>query len=253
MPSTVKLPVVMKPIDDVAPAEYNPRVKLTPRDREYQQLKSSLERFGLVEPLVVNKRTGVLVGGHQRLTVMRDLGMEEVPVVEVDVNDVQERQLNVALNRLKGRWDNRQLSELLLELSAADAVASEGILDATGFTQNEVDDVLRRADAESAQSVLDRLLDEPPADPPLVGDEPAEKQENEGPASSTGSTGQVSSKWFSHAITVRLEDKETIIQVVESVRVREELQTPAMAFVSLLRWWENRFAPSGADNDSGEV
>lgn len=244
MPSGPKLPVVMKPIDDVSPAEYNPRVKLTPRDREYQQLKSSLERFGLVEPLVVNRRTGVLVGGHQRLTVMRDLGMTEVPVVEVDVDDAQERQLNVALNRLKGRWDNQRLSELLLDLSAADAGAAEGILEATGFTQGDIDDVLRRADAESAQSVLDRLLDTPPPAPSVSGSEPAEKEQLDGPSSSTGSTDQISTKWFSHAVSVRVEDRETILRVVDDVRVKQDLPTPAAAFVWLMSWWEEKFMPA---------
>lgn len=247
MPSA-KLPVVMRPVDEVNPATYNPRVKLTPRDREYQQLKASLERFGLVEPLVVNRRTGVLVGGHQRLTVMRDLGMTEVPVVEVDVDDVQERQLNVALNRLKGRWDNQQLSSLLLELSAADSGAAEGILAATGFTQADIDDVLRRADAESAQSVLDRLLDSPPPVPPAGGEEPAEKEQLDGPASSTGSTDQVSTKWFSHSVAVRTEDRDMIIGVVEALRTAEDLPTPASAFVRLLNWWEAQM-PSADDSE----
>ena len=113
------MPIKMTPIEQINPAGYNPRVKLTPKDREYQQLKTSIEKFGLVEPLIVNTRTGMLVGGHQRLTVMKDTGMELVPVVEIDVDETKEKQLNVALNRLKGRWDKKKLAETLMELTAA--------------------------------------------------------------------------------------------------------------------------------------
>lgn len=59
---------IMK-IADIIPAEYNPRVKLTETDFEYKALKSSIDEFGLVVPLIVNKRTGNLVSGHQRLNI----------------------------------------------------------------------------------------------------------------------------------------------------------------------------------------
>ena len=67
---------VMK-LADITPAEYNPRVALTENDFEYQALKASIDEFGLVVPLIVNERTGNLVSGHQRLTVMQAKGLEE--------------------------------------------------------------------------------------------------------------------------------------------------------------------------------
>ena len=72
-------------IGRIKPAAYNPRVELKPGDPAYEKLKRSIEEFGCVEPLVVNKRTGNLVGGHQRLGVLRDLGYESVDVVIVDL------------------------------------------------------------------------------------------------------------------------------------------------------------------------
>ena len=59
---------------DVKPAAYNPRRQLKPGEKEYEALKASISRWSLVEPLVVNLRTGNLVGGHQRYNVLLDLG-----------------------------------------------------------------------------------------------------------------------------------------------------------------------------------
>lgn len=83
----------------IKPAAYNPRKALTPKDDEYQAIKRSIEAFGLVEPLVWNKLASNLVGGHQRLRVLKDLGHKEVDVSEVDLDPRQERALNVALNK----------------------------------------------------------------------------------------------------------------------------------------------------------
>ena len=67
-----------KHIDTLKPADYNPRKDLKPGDAEYAKLKRSIETYGYVEPIIWNKRTGVVVGGHQRLKVMKDLGYTEV-------------------------------------------------------------------------------------------------------------------------------------------------------------------------------
>lgn len=68
-------------------SDYNPRVDLKPGMKEYEKLKNSIETFGYVEPIIVNDRTGRVVGGHQRLSVLRDLGYTEVEVVHVDLDD----------------------------------------------------------------------------------------------------------------------------------------------------------------------
>lgn len=70
--------IVKKKIEDLRPASYNPRKDLKPGDKEYEKLKKSITEFGYVEPVIYNKRTGIVVGGHQRLKVLKDLGYEEI-------------------------------------------------------------------------------------------------------------------------------------------------------------------------------
>ena len=82
------------------PAKYNPRVELKPGDAEYEKLKRSIVEFGFVEPVIWNKRTGNVVGGHQRLSVLRDLGETMVDCVVVDLDELKEKALNVALNKV---------------------------------------------------------------------------------------------------------------------------------------------------------
>ena len=86
-------------------AEYNPR-ELT-KD-QHQDLKDSITRFGFVDPLIVNthkERKNILVGGHQRLKIAKELGYENVPCVEVDLTPDKEKELNVRLNKNTGQWD----------------------------------------------------------------------------------------------------------------------------------------------------
>ena len=86
-------------------AEYNPR-ELT-KD-QHQDLKDSITRFGFVDPLIVNthkERKNILVGGHQRLKIAKELGYKDVPCVEVDLTPDKEKELNVRLNKNTGQWD----------------------------------------------------------------------------------------------------------------------------------------------------
>ena len=66
------------PIEMLKPAKYNPRKDLKPGDREYEKLKRSIAEFGYVEPVIWNRQTGNVVGGHQRLKVLVDLGQREI-------------------------------------------------------------------------------------------------------------------------------------------------------------------------------
>lgn len=118
-------------LSDIIPAEYNPRVKLKAGDTQYEALKNSIERFGLVEPLIVNKRNNVLVGGHQRLSALLDAGATEAEVVLVDLDEQKEKALNLALNKIDGEWDFDKLDDLLEGLDKADIIF-------TGFTEEEV-------------------------------------------------------------------------------------------------------------------
>lgn len=124
----------VKRIADMNRAAYNPRVDLQPEDEEYQAIERSLKRHGLVQPIVWNRRTNTVVSGHQRLTVLEAQGETEVTVSVVDLDDIQEKELNVALNKITGEWDDDKLSVILNELG-------EEAID-TGFTLPEID-VLR--------------------------------------------------------------------------------------------------------------
>ena len=107
-------------INDLIPANYNPRKDLTENDTEYIKLKRSIQEFGYVEPIIYNKLTGLVVGGHQRLKVLKDLGWDEVDVVIVELDDTREKALNVALNKISGEWQFDKLKDLLEELDTGD-------------------------------------------------------------------------------------------------------------------------------------
>lgn len=98
---------------DIKPAEYNPRVTLTEKDQEYKALAASIEDNGLVLPLVVNLRDGVLISGHQRLNVLLASGETETEAVVVDMDPAQAKALCIAMNKLDGEWDNGSLADLL--------------------------------------------------------------------------------------------------------------------------------------------
>ena len=114
-----RLTIRRVPLSSLNPAPYNPRVQLKPGDAEFESLRRSMGSFGCVEPLVWNQRTGHLVGGHQRLAVLRAMagaGATETDVSVVDLPLAREKALNLALNRIQGRWDEDRLAELLREL-----------------------------------------------------------------------------------------------------------------------------------------
>lgn len=126
------------PIDQINAAVYNPRVDLQSGDPEYEKLQRSIEEFGYVEPIIWNERTGNMVGGHQRYKILvNELGHTEVAVSVVDLDDQQERLLNVALNKVSGRWDEEALGKLLLELQETGAN-----LELSGFNNDEIGDLI---------------------------------------------------------------------------------------------------------------
>ena len=97
--------IELKKVKDLIPADYNPRKDLKPGDPEYEKLKRSLKQFGYVEPVIWNQTTGRVVGGHQRLKVLIDMGVSEVECVIVEMDEEKEKALNVALNKISGEWD----------------------------------------------------------------------------------------------------------------------------------------------------
>ncbi|MBO4125920.1 site-specific DNA-methyltransferase [Streptococcus suis] len=123
-------------LSELHPASYNPRKKLKKGDKEYEKIKQSLLKFGYVDPIIVNKDLTV-IGGHQRLTVLKDLDYETAKCVIVDLSKEDEKALNIALNKITGQWDDQLLADLLLDLQESDFN-----LDLTGFEPPEIDDIL---------------------------------------------------------------------------------------------------------------
>ncbi|MCP3996048.1 MAG: DNA modification methylase, partial [bacterium] len=123
-------------------------------------LGRSMTTFGVVEPVVVNRRTGRIVGGHQRVKAAEAQGIAELPVVHVDLDETEERQLNVALNRISGEFDLDKLADLLKELEVTGAD-----LDLTGFTTTEIDDLIRGLETPEDGLTDPDLVPEAPDDP----------------------------------------------------------------------------------------
>ncbi|NNJ27123.1 ParB N-terminal domain-containing protein [Alienimonas chondri] len=138
------------PLSSLAPAPHNPRIALKPGDAGWRKLAASVRAFGLVQPLVYNRRSGLLVGGHQRLEVLKHDAAEHggpdvAPCVVVDLPDAEEKALCIALNNadVGGAWDGSKLVDLLGELSA-EALKPDAEFDAalTGFDPNQLDALL---------------------------------------------------------------------------------------------------------------
>lgn len=129
--------VVPVPVTDLKPATYNPR---SWNDEQTVGLKESITRFGLVDPLIANsapKRTGVLIGGHFRLHVAKEMGFTEVPVVYVNIPDLEkEKELNLRLNKNTGSFDFKLLAEF-----------DQAFLNDVGFTSEELDSIFEVEDA----------------------------------------------------------------------------------------------------------
>ena len=104
--------IKQKDIKTLIFAEYNPRQLTT---EQYKHLKDSIERFGLVDPIIINKnkdRKNIIIGGHQRGRVATDMNISEVPCVEIDLTQERERELNIRLNRNTGEWDYDILADM---------------------------------------------------------------------------------------------------------------------------------------------
>ena len=142
-------------IENLKPADYNPRKNLKPEDEEYQKIKRSITEFGCVEPIIINSDMTV-IGGHQRLKVLKELGYEEVECVVLDLDKNKEKALNIALNKITGEWDNQKLEELLAELKNLDFD-----LDITGFDTDELNEIFNDIlEASEDDFDIDKTLEE---------------------------------------------------------------------------------------------
>ena len=125
--------VVQVPINQLKPAEYNPRKA---DKRQFNDLKASLGEYGFVEPIVVNKakdRLDTIIGGHFRVAVAKTMGIKEVPVVYVDIPDIEkEKELNLRLNKNLGEWDWDELANF-----------DKSLLEEVGFLSEELDKFIK--------------------------------------------------------------------------------------------------------------
>jgi len=126
------------PMSELINAEYNPRKDLQESSPEYQKIKKSIDEFGYVEPIIVNENCENnkyrIVGGHQRVKVLNDLGYTDIDCVIVGLDETKEKALNVALNKISGEWDNQKLYEVLKDFGEDDFLL-------TGFDNHEFKDL----------------------------------------------------------------------------------------------------------------
>lgn len=145
---------------NLIPADYNPRKDLKAGDPEYDKLKQSIQEFGYVEPIIWNKTTGRVVGGHQRLKVLLDMGVTEVDCVVIEMDEDKEKALNVALNKISGDWDKDKLMLLITDLQGVDFDVS-----LTGFDAAELDELFKdslKEGIEDDEFDVDAELEKPP-------------------------------------------------------------------------------------------
>ena len=127
-------------ISDLKPASYNPRKELKPGDKEYEKIKNSITEFGYVDPIIVNEQTGMtVVGGHQRLNVLKDLGYTEIDCVVISIDKTKEKALNIALNKITGEWNQELLADLIKDLQASDFN-----VEFTGFEPPEIEQLFNK-------------------------------------------------------------------------------------------------------------
>lgn len=103
--------IITKKSNELIGAEYNPR-KIS--ERQLGELKDSIRRFGITEPIVVNsneERKNIVISGHQRLKACLSLGIEDVPCIEVNLTTEKEKELNIRMNKNGGEFDFDLLEE----------------------------------------------------------------------------------------------------------------------------------------------
>ncbi len=120
-------------IDSLVPASYNPRKKLKPGDKEFEKIKNSIAEFGYVDPVIANQDLTV-IGGHQRISVLKTLGYTEIDCIVINIDKTKEKALNIALNKISGEWNQELLADLIKDLQSLDYDVSF-----TGFEPPEID------------------------------------------------------------------------------------------------------------------
>ena len=217
------------PVNDLTPSDYNPRKELSEGDREFEQLKASIEKFGFIDPIIYNEQTGRIVGGHQRWKVAKSIGMMTVPTVKINVPEEQEKVLNVGLNKLGGEFDEEKLGELLADI---EDMGDELLL--TGFEDFEIDALITSVEvnAEDTLSDLDGYLgsddeDDGDYDPDI--DEPDDDEDDEEEPSFTMAEGYVK-----YQVPMQKEERQRVIEAVNEAKaiLETDLSNEALFYVA---------------------
>lgn len=138
-------------INKLIPAEYNPRKLLKSSDSEFKKIKRSIEKFGYVDPIIVNKDM-TIIGGHQRFNVIKELDYKEIDCVVLDISKEDEKALNIALNKISGSWDDEKIKALLKDLKDSDFEMS-----LTGFDESEINQILKKSLNEDEFNIEESL------------------------------------------------------------------------------------------------
>lgn len=146
-------------ISDLVPAAYNPRKKLKPGDKEFEKIKSSINEFGYVEPIIVNSNM-TIIGGHQRISVLKTLGYEDIDCIVIDIDKTKEKALNIALNKITGEWNKELLADLIKDLQEIDYD-----VEFTGFEPPEIDELFNEL---HPKGVKEDGFDEAPPEVPIT-------------------------------------------------------------------------------------
>lgn len=133
----IDMKVTRVPISKLRFAPYNPRIM---DGDTFNKLKENIMFFKCYEPLMVNLRTWHVIGGNQKLRAFIELGFTEVDVVLVDFSLEVEKQLNISLNKIVGRFDEPKLTEIFIELQKL----PDFKIELTGFEPAEVSQLLDR-------------------------------------------------------------------------------------------------------------
>jgi hypothetical protein len=207
-------------------AEYNPRKELKSGDKEYEKLKKSIQEFGYVDPVIYNETTGRLVGGHQRLKVLAELGYEEVDVSVVTLDEKAEKALNIRLNKSSGDWDNAKLAELLEDLSV------DFDLELTGFEQPDLDDLVRELDFQNTMnaSFLDDIIDYQPEDTDQYEDDSVDEYKDEDEEKEEEGRKE---ELFTLKYPVTYEDRDIVMEAIAMAKRNGLAETSPEAIVQI--------------------
>ena len=155
-----------KKLSDLKPAPYNPRASTKKQEKKLQE---SLTKFGVVEPIIFNKQTGYIVGGHFRVRELKKLGYKEVECVIVDLSEEDEKELNIRLNANTGEWDwdtlanewnnVEELSEWGLDIPNFDTTESEQ-KDLSDQLKETFEVIISAIDEKQQEQIYNKLIGE---------------------------------------------------------------------------------------------